>query len=110
MTRLFALLCAAAVVTSVSAAPVKAASVSDSGQMSDHSSAKKKKAVKSSHSRHYRAPAYGYGMQGYGGRTAFGQYRSDPSFDPSGRPWRPNFYAPCTEDLGYGRFKSCDSF
>lgn len=39
-------------------------------------------------------------------RGAFG-YRSDPSFDPYGRPWRPNFYAPCYEDLGYGRFRDC---
>jgi len=40
------------------------------------------------------------------GRRAFG-YRNDPSFDPYGRPWRPNFYAPCYEDLGYGRFRDC---
>jgi hypothetical protein len=39
-------------------------------------------------------------------RRAWG-YRSDPSFDPYGRPWRPNFYAPCYEDLGYGRFRDC---
>jgi hypothetical protein len=34
----------------------------------------------------------------------------DPSFDRSGRPYRPNFYSPCTVDLGYGRFASCDSW
>ena len=33
----------------------------------------------------------------------------DPSFDRSGRPYRPNIYSPCTVDLGYGRFASCDS-
>jgi len=46
-------------------------------------------------------------------RSAFG-YRNhpwpDPSFDRSGRPYRPNFYSPCTVDLGYGRFASCDSW
>ena len=40
-------------------------------------------------------------------------YRSsgfaDPSFDQNGRPYRPSFYAPCTVDLGYGRFESCDT-
>jgi hypothetical protein len=39
-----------------------------------------------------------------------GLFRSDPSFDPYGRPWRPNFYSNCYEDLGYGRFRSCDVF
>jgi len=35
---------------------------------------------------------------------------ADPSFDRNGRPYRPNFYSPCTVDLGYGRFASCDSW
>ena len=26
----------------------------------------------------------------------------DPSFDRNGRPYKPNFYSPCTVDLGYG--------
>jgi hypothetical protein len=39
-----------------------------------------------------------------------GAFRSDPSFDPYGRPWRPNFYSNCYEDLGYGRFRACDVF
>lgn len=34
----------------------------------------------------------------------------DPSFDRSGRPYRPNFYSPCTVDLGYGRFADCNSW
>lgn len=34
----------------------------------------------------------------------------DPSFDRSGRPYRPNFYSPCTVDLGYGRFTDCNSW
>jgi hypothetical protein len=34
----------------------------------------------------------------------------DPSFDRNGRPYRPNFYSPCTVDLGYGRFASCDAW
>lgn len=34
----------------------------------------------------------------------------DPSLDRNGRPYKPNFYDPCTVDLGYGRFASCDSW
>ena len=34
----------------------------------------------------------------------------DPSLDRSGRPYRPNFYSPCTVDLGYGRFADCNSW
>ncbi|HWV54626.1 hypothetical protein [Pseudorhodoplanes sp.] len=35
---------------------------------------------------------------------------ADPSFDRNGRPYRPNVYYPCTVDLGYGRFASCDTW
>lgn len=34
----------------------------------------------------------------------------DPSFDRSGRPYRPEFYSPCTVDMGYGRFADCNSW
>lgn len=88
-----------AVLTPLAFSPAAAASSGSALNNSDISAAKKKK--KSAH--YYYAP-------GYQARGAFGRYRSDPSFDPYGRPWRPNFYSTCTEDLGYGRFKSCNSF
>lgn len=48
---------------------------------------------------------------GYGAYARVPYYRpfADPSFDPSGRPYQPNVYTPCTIDLGYGRFTSCDA-
>jgi hypothetical protein len=69
---------------------------------SDISAAKKKKKAKRSQV-HIYAPA----RSAYGYRPGF---RNDPSFDPYGRPWRPNFYANCYEDLGYGRFRDCSDF
>ena len=66
----------------------------------DFSSASKR----SKHVRHYNGYRYG---RGYG--SAYRRsYAADPSFGPSGRPYRPSVYSPCTIDLGYGRFTSCD--
>ena len=52
-------------------------------------------------SKHYR--------QGRGYGPAYRRsYAADPSFNPWGRAYRPSVYSPCTIDLGYGRFTSCD--
>jgi hypothetical protein len=89
---------AAAALLIVATPPASAAS--GSAAVSDHlSAAKKKKTPRAASLR----PAPHVGVPA---RRAYG-YRSDPSFDPYGRPWRPNFYAPCYEDLGYGRFRDC---
>lgn len=75
------------------------AAEADGIQIGDISAAKKK-AKKAKRSQvHVTGPA----------RGAYG-FRNDPSFDPYGRPWRPNFYANCYEDLGYGRFRDCADF
>ena len=66
----------------------------------DFSSANKR----NKHVRHYNGYRYG-GSYGPAYRRA---YAADPSFAPSGRPYRSNIYSPCTIDLGYGRFTSCD--
>ena len=43
-------------------------------------------------------------------RRAYGWRGPDPSLDAYGRPYRPPSYlGPCVFDLGYGRFRSCDS-
>jgi len=90
------------------AAPQHAVAKSDGLSSSDFSAAKKnvkkqnvKKQKKAKRSQVY---IYGPARSAYGFRPGF---RSDPSFDPYGRPWRPNFYANCYEDLGYGRFRDC---
>jgi hypothetical protein len=89
------LACAAAALVAF-AIPQSASARDNSLRSSDYSAKKKYKT--------YRYQPYVY-VPGPG-RRAYG-YRSDPSFDPYGRPWRPNFYAPCYEDLGYGRFRDC---
>lgn len=80
---------------SAGAAPVAAAQKTHA---TDFSSANKR----SKHVRYYNGHRYGYG-------PAYRRsYAADPSFSPYGRPYRPNIYSPCTIDLGYGRFTSCD--
>ena len=79
------------------------ASASDNGLASSDISAAKKKKSKRSQVYIYGPARSAYGYRPYG-------FRNDPSFDPYGRPWRPNFYAGCYEDLGYGRFRDCADF
>lgn len=66
----------------------------------DFSSANKR----SKHVRYYNGQRYGGGY----GPAYRRSYAADPSFTPSGRRYRPSVYSPCTIDLGYGRFTSCD--
>jgi hypothetical protein len=75
------------------------ASAAQKSHLTDVSSAKKK----SQHVRSYN----GY-REGWYGPTYRRSYAADPSFGPSGRPYRPNVYTNCAVDLGYGRFASCD--
>lgn len=86
---------------SVGPSPANAASThaAQKSHASDVSSAKKK----AKHVRTYNGYRYGGYAPSY--RRSFA---ADPSFDPSGRPYRPNVYTPCAIDLGYGRFTSCD--
>ena len=70
-------------------------------------------AFSSANKRSKHARQYNYVRQDNGRRygTNYGyrrSYAADPSFGPSGRPYRPSVYSPCTIDLGYGRFTSCD--
>jgi hypothetical protein len=81
------------------ATPPPAARADGGARASDHVSAAKKKKKARPQAVYVTVPA----RRGW-------VYRSDPSFDPYGRPWRPNFYAPCYEDLGYGRFRDCSGF
>ncbi|ARQ02123.1 hypothetical protein [Pseudorhodoplanes sinuspersici] len=69
-------------------------------QETDFSSASKR----SKHVRYYNGYRYGRGY----GPVYRRSYAADPSFSPSGRRYRPSVYSPCTIDLGYGRFTSCD--
>jgi hypothetical protein len=57
-----------------------------------------KKQMRAEHPKHQSWRQHGY--------RAYGA--ADPSFDRYGRPYRPQFYSPCTVDLGYGRFARCD--
>lgn len=100
MKLLIASLAAAALLTM--AIPQRASTAEAGLHSQDVSSAKKKKSNRSSVYVN-RPGAYGPARGAYG-------LRNDPSFDPYGRPWRPNFYAPCYEDLGYGRFRDCSDF
>lgn len=94
------LLLALAALALLNATPPPAARADGGARASDHVSAAKKKKKARPRAVHVTLPA----------RRGWGFYRSDPSFDPYGRPWRPNFYAPCYEDLGYGRFRDCSGF
>jgi hypothetical protein len=63
------------------------------------------------HGSHYRqmrtAPSGLYGSHGYGGKAGYGDYVAPAWSRPIGPPWAgPN---QCFEDLGYGRFESCDT-
>lgn len=84
--------------------------------ISDLSAAKQKRASKQASSKRHASKRHVNrryaGKRYYRTQRAWrpGVFRSDPSFDPYGRPWRPNFYSNCYEDLGYGRFRSCDVF
>jgi hypothetical protein len=85
---------------SVGAAPVSAAQKTHDTDLS--SANKRSNHVRYYNGRHYNGHRYGYA-------PAYRRsYAADPSFSPSGRPYRPNIYSPCTIDLGYGRFTSCD--
>jgi hypothetical protein len=95
------LLSFAAAALLIAAAPHTAVAADTGLRMPDHvSAAKKKTKKKASPQAIYVTPS---------ARRAYG-FRNDPSFDPYGRPWRPNFYATCYEDLGYGRFRDCSDF
>lgn len=59
---------------------------------------------------HERERASRYRRSAPAPRAARNHPWPDPSFDRSGRPYRPNFYSPCTVDLGYGRFADCNSW
>jgi hypothetical protein len=85
-------------IAGLSLAPAQA--IQTSHDHSEFSSANKR----SKHVRHYNGRRYG-GNYGPAYRRS---YAADPSFSPSGRPYRPSVYSPCTIDLGYGRFTSCD--
>jgi|GEM_PF-2203619 len=89
---------------SLNAVPASAAQKSSA---TDVSSAKKKskQAHSSKGARSYNGYRSAYGQYGPAYRRP---YAADPSFSPSGRPYQPNIYSPCTIDLGYGRFTSCD--
>lgn len=88
---------AVAGLSAVSASPAHAIQKSHN---TDFSSAKKR----SNHVRYYNGHRYGWGYAPAYRRS----YAADPSFSPSGRRYRPSVYSPCTIDLGYGRFTSCD--
>ena len=81
-------------------APVHAAQTTQEMQTTDFSSGNKR----SKHVRYNNGYRYGQGYAPAYRRS----YAADPSFGPSGRPYRPSVYSPCTIDLGYGRFTSCD--
>lgn len=78
------------------------ASATHKPHAADFSAAKKKPHQTRNYNGAYRAYGQGYA-------PAYRRpYAADPSFDPYGRPYQPNVYSPCTIDLGYGRFTSCD--
>ena len=94
-------------ITGLSAGITSASAAQQSLQkspMTDVSSAKKK----SNHVWSYNGYRYNGYRHGWYGPSYRRSYAADPSFDPSGRPYRPTVNSPCTVDLGYGRFASCD--
>jgi hypothetical protein len=95
-----AILVAAALV----AGPTAASTRTDGASFAtDFSAAKKKKPAQKKPAHRTRsvhtAPAPGW--------TGFRP--ADPSFDRSGRPYRPPPGLSCPVDLGYGRWGSCDT-
>ncbi len=100
----------AVVTLSVGLTPAKAAGLSN---QTDFFSAQKQKTKKKPSKKSGYSYNRGYGYRGsyaYGGGypAPYRSFAADPSFDPSGRPYRPSVYSPCQIDLGYGRFTSCD--
>ena len=109
MRTILAVTIAGAFTFAISSAHAVPVSAPHKPGVTEFSSANKKQRQtkkKSHQSRHYNRAYRSYGAD-YG-PVYRRPFAADPSFDPSGRPYRPNIYSPCTIDLGYGRFTSCD--